>query len=94
MKIGGEYRPAWIRGRHLERMAADFQVRPAAVRDRIWELTERTLGAQESARARLPERWQAAEIIDGIIGLIAENVQRLLTAASELQAEIRARVKS
>lgn len=92
MKIGGEYRPEWIRGRHLSRLAADFQVRPAAVRDRIWDLVDRTLQAQGDARARLPEPWQDDEILDSIGDLIAQNAKHLQTAAAELHAEIRARV--
>lgn len=83
MKYGGEYRPRYIRGRHLDALADDLGVARRTVRVRAVDMTERVAGARAPARASLPERWQQAEVIDRIEDLIEDSAGRLRAVAAE-----------
>jgi serine/threonine-protein kinase HipA len=83
MKYGGEYRPQYIRGRHLDGLASDLEIAPRAVRSRAVDLSGRVLDALPRARGRVPEKWQEARLIDEIEVVISESVERLRRAAAE-----------
>ncbi|HWN72985.1 MAG TPA: type II toxin-antitoxin system HipA family toxin [Solirubrobacterales bacterium] len=83
MKYGGEYRGDRIRGRHLDRLAAELEIAPAAVRRRAREMGERVLAAAPGARERLPEPWQSAEILASINQLVGDTAEELRRAADE-----------
>lgn len=83
MRYGGEYRPRYVRGRHLDRLAADLAVSPRIVRARAAELAERVVEALPAARSELPDRWQDEHPIDGIEALVRESAARLTAAAAE-----------
>ncbi|HEU4906130.1 MAG TPA: type II toxin-antitoxin system HipA family toxin [Solirubrobacterales bacterium] len=77
MKYGGEKRPRYLRRRHLERLAADLQVRPGLVERRAAALADRALTASEDARRSLPVAFQERPIIDRIGELLVERADRL-----------------
>lgn len=83
MKYGGEYRGDRIRGRHLDRLAEEMEISPAAVRRRARQVGERVLAAAPQARERLPKPWAGAELIDSIDRLIEEVDGELRRAAGE-----------
>ncbi|HEX2392106.1 MAG TPA: type II toxin-antitoxin system HipA family toxin [Solirubrobacterales bacterium] len=83
MKYGGEYRADRIRGRHLDRLAADLEVSPAVVRRRAGEMAERTLAAAAPARDDLPAPWRGAELIEELDSFLVDGADSLRRAAAE-----------
>lgn len=83
MKYGGEYRAERVRGRHLDRLAADLDLAPRGVRRRAVDMVERVMASTESARQRLPQRWAEASIVDKIEEVVAEMTDVLRSAAAE-----------
>lgn len=77
MKYGGEYRPDRIRRRHLERLAANLGMSKATVLVRGNDLAYDVISACGAARSRLPDKWQGAEIIDGIETVVGETAEQL-----------------
>lgn len=83
MKYGGENRPAYLRARHLVRLAEALEVKPALVRRQIESLTERALAAADEARRALPGEFSERPILDRIQVLLGEGCERLRQAAAE-----------
>jgi serine/threonine-protein kinase HipA len=83
MKYGGEYRADRIRGRHLERLAADLGIAPSMTRKRALELGRRIVESASDARLRLPDSWQDAPIIERVEAVIGDAVEDLRGAATE-----------
>ncbi len=83
MKYGGEYRPEWIRGRHLDRLGDDLGIAPRRVRIRALKMTERLGDLRGAAREELPADWRDAPIIAAIEVTIAEMSEVLRRAARE-----------
>jgi serine/threonine-protein kinase HipA len=83
MKYGGEYRMDRIRGRHLDRLAAELEIAPAAIRRRAREMGERVLAGAARARQGLPEPWRSAELLDSIDRIVADAGRALAKAADE-----------
>ncbi len=84
MKYGGEYRADRIRGRHLDRLAADLGITPRTVRTHVEEVGERTLSAGiELARNLVPAPWGGAELLDEIDAFLEETATGLRRAAAE-----------
>jgi serine/threonine-protein kinase HipA len=81
MKYGGEYRGDRIRGRHLERLAFELEISPAAVRRRAREIGDRVLAATPAARERLPEPWRHMELLDSIDRLVRASAEEIRRAA-------------
>ena len=84
MRYGGEYRPAYLRGRHLERLADQLQVRKALVRERALRTGAAVRETVGAARGRLPDEFAAAEVIDSIVATIEERDERLRGAVAEM----------
>lgn len=84
MKIGGEYRPEWVRGRHLERMATDLGMSGPAVRERAEALCDRVLSAREAAATELGSPFEDRPIVRRIHDLISDRVGLLRAACAEL----------
>ncbi len=75
MSIGGEYRPDYVRARHLDRLLSDAGLGVAASRRRLRSLADRAPAAAAEARARLAaEDWNADILvqIEQIMGQRAE----------------------
>ncbi len=83
MRYGGEYRFDRVRGRHLDRLAADLDASPGLVRQRAQGLARAIGPACAAARGRLPEGWRDAGIIGAIEAAIGDAAQQLVAAASE-----------
>jgi hypothetical protein len=83
MRYGGENRPAYLRGRHLDRLARDLGVKPALVRRRAISLRERTKAAAEEARRSLPAEFQDRPILDRVIEVLGERGEALTRRAAE-----------
>lgn len=85
MRLGGEYRPEYVRGRHLARLATDLGMAPAAVRDRAESLCERVIGAHDAARAAIPAEFEESPILDRISAVIEKRAKLLRDACAELR---------
>lgn len=83
MKYGGEYRPRYIRGRHLDRLAGDLEIAVRLVRSHAGDLADRTVAARSAARASLPDGWQDRPLLDEIDATVADAATALRAAASE-----------
>jgi serine/threonine-protein kinase HipA len=83
MKYGGEYRADRIRGRHLDRLAADLGIAGRAVRIRVRSVCERVLDASAAARERIPAPWGDAELIDRAEAFTADVADDLRKAAAQ-----------
>lgn len=83
MKYGGEYRPRYIRGRHLDRLAGDLEVSARLVRSRAIDLAERAVAARDGARSQLPEEWQERPLLDEILATVGDAAEGLRRAAAE-----------
>lgn len=83
MKYGGEYRPRYLRGRHLDRLANHLEISPRTVRSRAAELSDRALSARPEARRSLPGAWQDAPLLDAIDRTLDEAAQALRSALAE-----------
>jgi serine/threonine-protein kinase HipA len=83
MKYGGEYRADRIRGRHLDRMAADLEIAARTVRARAVALAERVMAAREDARRSLGEPWRDAPLLGRIDALVERSAEMLKTAVGE-----------
>jgi len=83
MRYGGENRAAYLRGRHLDRLARDLGVKPALVRRRAIAMCERAEAAVEEARRSLPAEFQDRPILDKVIEVLGERVEALARRATE-----------
>lgn len=83
MKYGGEYRPDWIRGRHLDRLGGDLGVAHRGIRQHADQIATVTLAAREAARESLPEPWRGDPVIDEIDEIVTEFADVLRRAADE-----------
>lgn len=83
MKYGGEKRPAYLRRRHLRRLAGDLAVRPALVERRAQAMAEHVPAVLEDARRALPAGFQGRPVLDRIGEVVAERAARLQKALSE-----------
>lgn len=83
MKFGGEYRPHYVRGRHLNRLAGDLGVSARALRGRCLELIELVAGAMAAARARLPAEFAEREVLQKVEEVIEERSAMLRQALAD-----------
>lgn len=83
MRYGGENRPLYLRGRHLDRLARDLGVKPTLVRRRATSMQERTEAAAEEARRSLPAGFQDRPILDQVIEVLGERGKMLAKRATE-----------
>ncbi len=88
MRYGGENRSQYIRGRHLDRLARDLDVKPALVRRRAISMCERVEAAVEGARRSLPEEFQDQPIIDKVIEVLMERCDDLANRAAEVSEPV------
>jgi serine/threonine-protein kinase HipA len=84
MRYGGENRPQYLRGRHLDRLARDLGVKPALVRRRAIAMRERTAVAVEPARRSLPPEFQDRPILDKVVEVLGERGEALTKRAVEV----------
>jgi serine/threonine-protein kinase HipA len=83
MRLGGENKPEYLRRRHLDRLAAELEVKPSFVLRRLDLMAALVRSSQEEARGRLPAAFQDRPIIDRIDAVIEKRIGRLLKARAE-----------
>ncbi len=83
MRYGSENRPAYLRGRHLGRLAADLAVKPVLVRRRAAEMRERVEAGAAAARQSLPVEFQDRPVVEQATGLLDERLATLAKRAVE-----------
>jgi serine/threonine-protein kinase HipA len=88
MKVGGEYRPDYVRGRHLDRMAADLGMSPTALRSRAMTLSDRIEHAIPTAIAELPAEFEGHQVIGRIEDCVGVGLQRIRTACAEERDQV------
>ena len=83
MSIGGEYRPKYVRARHLDRLFDEAGLGVAAARRRLGGLARDAPGAARGARQQLIDTGWDTPILQTIVELIDERAQWLseITAA-------------
>ncbi len=84
MKLGGEYRPGYVRGRHLERLANDLEMSPSALRDRAVALTERVEVIMEPVLKEVPSEFAGRPIFERVGEAIKTGIKSLRNAIAEL----------
>ena len=73
MKIGGEYRPDWVRSRHLAQLFSEAQLGPAASRRRLRALAaDAPALAVEVRKALVTDGWDA-QILEQIEDVVRER---------------------
>jgi serine/threonine-protein kinase HipA len=84
MSVGGEYRPDYIRSRHLQRLLKDAGLGPAPSRRRLRALAERAPVAAAMARAVLADAGWEADVFGVIRGVVAQRAAWLLEIAAPI----------
>jgi serine/threonine-protein kinase HipA len=82
MSIGGEYRPQYVRPRHLQRLLAEAGLGAAPSRRRLRALAQRAPAAAAEARAALADTGWAAEVLDGIVDVVGSRAGMLAELAA------------
>ena len=82
MSIGGEYRPEYVRARHLDRMFDEAGLGAAAARRRLRGMARDAPGAARNAREQLIDMGWDAPILARIVELIDEQARSLLDLAA------------
>jgi serine/threonine-protein kinase HipA len=84
MKLGGEYRARYVRGRHLGRLASDMEMSASALRDRAVALAGRVEGAFSPARDDVPAEVSKRPVLGRIEGQVRNAVDRLRKTCAEI----------
>lgn len=82
MSVGGEYRPGYVRHRHLERMLADAGLGAAPALRRLRALAERAPAAVADARRELVDRAWDDPQLDKLVARTDERARALLAETS------------
>jgi serine/threonine-protein kinase HipA len=77
MKIGGEYRPKYVRARHLDRMLGEAGLGVAAARRRLWGLASAAPDASHAARAELAEGGWDAPVLGRVVATVEQRAEWL-----------------
>jgi serine/threonine-protein kinase HipA len=89
MHIGGEYRPDWVRARHLERLLTDAQLGPAASRRRLRALAlEAPAHATDVRKAFVAAGWGPGTL-EAIEAVVQERSRMLAEISSPRAATLR-----
>jgi serine/threonine-protein kinase HipA len=82
MHIGGEYRPDWVRARHLDRLLTDAKLGPAASRRRLRALALDAPAHAADVRKELVDGNWDRNILEAIEAVVAERSRMLAAIAS------------
>jgi serine/threonine-protein kinase HipA len=82
MSIGGEYRPQYVRPRHLQRLLTEAGLGSAPSRRRLRELAQRAPAAAAEARAALADAGWDADVLDGIVDVVRSRTVMLAELAT------------
>lgn len=78
MRIGGEYRPAWVKARHWERFIGDAEMSGRFTRN-IVDLAERMPDAVAEARSLLRDEGFESPVLEGVESLVRERSTAVLS---------------
>jgi serine/threonine-protein kinase HipA len=82
MKIGGEYRPEYVRARHLDRLLVDAELGGAPARRRLRSMAaDAPPAAREVCSTLRRERWDAP-VLERIVGVVDERARWLADIAA------------
>ena len=82
MSIGGEYRPQYVRPRHLQRLLAEAGLGAAPSRRRLRALAQRAPAAAAEGRSALADAGWDAEVLDGIVDVVGSRAEMLAELAA------------
>jgi serine/threonine-protein kinase HipA len=82
MKLGGEYRPRYLRSRHFDRLIADAGLAPAATRRRARGLAARAPEAAAELRADFGAAGWSAATLDRIVEIVTQRAGLLTRLAT------------
>jgi hypothetical protein len=77
MKLGGEYRAAYVRRRHVERFASEAGLGGAPTLRRVRALADRTARAAEGLAAELRANGGHRPVIDRIVATVVARAEQL-----------------
>lgn len=81
MEIGGEYRPEYLRARHLDRLLADAQLGGAPARRRLRSMAADAPFAARTACAELRREGWDAPVLERIVEVVDDRAGRLADIA-------------
>lgn len=81
MRIGGEYRPEYVRERHLDRLCGEAGLGRAATRKRIGALATRAPEVADRTRVAFRESGWHRPVIDEIVAIIRQRAAMLTDIA-------------
>jgi serine/threonine-protein kinase HipA len=82
MKIGGEYRPDYVRARHLDGLLGDAGLGRAAARRRLRAMAADAPAAARETRTELARAGWGAPILERIVEIVDERARWLAEAAA------------
>jgi serine/threonine-protein kinase HipA len=89
MSIGGEYRPAYVRARHLDRLIEQAGLGGAAARRRLRALAADAPGAAHAARAALVQAGWDVPVLDRVVKIVEQRAGWLAELAAPSAAAAR-----
>lgn len=78
MSMGGEYRPNYVRARHLDQMLDEAGLGVAAARRRLRKLAQRAVGASRAAGPELVAEGWDAPVLGRVVAIVEQRVEWLL----------------
>jgi serine/threonine-protein kinase HipA len=91
MSIGGEYRPDYVRSRHLDRLFDEAGLGPAAARRLLRGLAAEAPGAARAARDALAVGGWNVPVLDRMVGVVDQRATWLAEVAAPAAATARRR---
>jgi serine/threonine-protein kinase HipA len=82
MSVGGEYRPEYIRPRHLQRLLTEAGLGAPPARRRLCSLAERAPAAAAAAHATLASDGWDCSVLDAIEEVVGQRARMLATLAA------------
>jgi serine/threonine-protein kinase HipA len=89
MRIGGEYRPDYVRARHLERLLADAGLGRAAALRRLRAMAAAAPAAARETRSEMARAGWEAPVLDRIVEIVEERARWLADAAAPPRSDAR-----
>lgn len=89
MKIGGEYRPHYVRRRHVERLCAELGLAVPPTLRRLHRLARLAPEAAREVREQMVRDGSAARVIDRVVGVVDER-SAMLAETTDPESSARA----
>ncbi|HTA96345.1 MAG TPA: type II toxin-antitoxin system HipA family toxin [Solirubrobacteraceae bacterium] len=82
MKIAGEYRPGYVRARHLDTLLEEAELGKAPARRRLQEMAAQAPAAARETRSEFAAEGWDAPVLERIVGIVEERSRWLENIAS------------